>query len=181
MMADSDGSMWLGGQNLLNMKDDSLIYYPYQDSVLPKNSYPRILSMLKDKEGELFLGLDKGYSKFDKNNQYVKIASDVKLKYDEVREIAFDKNNFLWISDFHYRPAMFALAQDNSVGCIIKCDTSIMIYDTTNSGLPWNFAEVIRVDADNNIWFGTWKVYANMMVNTGRYIMSTIRIAKQSY
>lgn len=153
LMADSDGNLWIGGKNLYVYKNGALNSIPFKDANFENNTF--IFSITKNVNGTLYIGTRNGIFKLDKKKKNLDIDSSVKPRYDDIHQIAFDRKNIMWLSNYYYRPPFDNYDTDQSVGCIIQYNKSTAYYNKSNSGLPADFAEVIIIDKNNKVWFGT--------------------------
>ena len=135
MKMDGD-NIWIGttvGLVKLNKNTGDKMFYNKLNSSLPSNW---ISCINIDKNGTLWLGTREGLVTFDGTNWMTILSLD-----SVVNDIEFDKFDNIWIG---------------TDGGLLKFDGSNWItYNTSNSGLPSNFIQCIKIDIEGNKWIGT--------------------------
>lgn len=138
---DEQNNKWIGTWRGLAMFSDSAWQtYNTSSSGIPENY---INTIAIDKDGNKWMGSwdNAGLIKFDDNNWSVYQPG---LGTEYIDKVVIDQNGKKWVSDKYH-------------GILSYNDTSWVLYNSLNSGMPESYIESLFADKDNNIWAGTYE------------------------
>jgi hypothetical protein len=141
-LADEGEYIWIGtdrdGLVKLRKSTGDSIVYTTSNSGLP-DDYVRAIAI--DKQGNKWIGTDRGLAKFDGVNWTVYNASNSGLPTNWIYAIAVDPQGNKWIGTY---------------SGLVKFDgVRWTVYNTSNSGLPSDWVLAIAIDGQGNKWIGT--------------------------
>ena len=149
-----DSSSWLN--RLTNIKGISLRSYAFdgfESNVdLP---YAGVRKVVADENGGIWVGMYGGglaYRAADADRFTVyNTTSTPALKTDYVSALAVDRDGGVWFSQ---NASYTDLTQNKGVGYLK--DGAITWYTAGSSTIPENYVQAIEIDADGNVWFGSF-------------------------
>jgi len=136
---DAQNNKWIGTWRGLAMFNNSPWQtYNTSSSGIPENY---INTIAIDKAGNKWMGSwdNAALIKFN-DNEWSLFQPDSGTEF--IDRLVIDMEGKKWISDMYH-------------GILVYNDTSWVLYDTINSGLPGNYVRSLFADKDNNIWIGT--------------------------
>jgi len=163
---DGQGNKWIGtyGGGLAKFDGVNWTVYNTSNSGLPDN---RVNAIAIDGQGNKWIGTDGGLAKFDGVNWRVYKTSNSGLPDNRVNAIAIDGQGNKWIGTYGIDNKFMGVV----FGGLAKFDgVNWTVYNTSNSGLPYNDVRAIAIDGQGNKWIGTsrglakfdgvnWRVY----------------------
>ncbi|MBL7884126.1 MAG: T9SS type A sorting domain-containing protein [Bacteroidia bacterium] len=141
MAKDQAGNLWFGGEKAGVTKFDGTVWTNYNienSSLADDDNY----SIKFDNNGDLWTSHDRGrISKYNGGTSYTTLSTPNGIS-DDPFTIAFDSSNNLW------------------AGCrgtgVLKYNGSMWTnFTTSNSGLPHNYVNHIKIDNADNLWIST--------------------------
>ena len=164
---DEQGNKWIGTWKKGLAKFDGINWTVYNtsNSGLP-NNYVNAIAI--DGQGNKWIGTyGGGLAKFDGVNWTVYNTSNSGLPDNRVNAIAIDGQGNKWIGTYGIDNKFMGVV----FGGLAKFDgVNWTVYNTSNSGLPYNDVRAIAIDGQGNKWIGTsrglakfdgvnWRVY----------------------
>jgi ligand-binding sensor domain-containing protein len=149
IVIDEEGNKWIGTNGGL-AKFDGLRWRVYKtsNSGLPSDT---VRSIAIDGNGKKWIGTPRGVAVFDGVSWTVYDTSNSGLPSNDVYAIAIDREGNKWIGTRTFRRGFFYFG-----GGLAKFDgVNWTVYNTSNSGLPFDNVSVIMIDKDGNKWIGT--------------------------
>ncbi len=105
-----------------------------------------------DQNGTKWIGTDEGLVKFDGTNWWTYKTSNSGLPHDHVSLIAIDGNGSVWMTS-EYSYINYGIGY--SVAELVKFDgTTWTVYNSANSGMPYNLVSSIAIDDNGTVWIG---------------------------
>lgn len=146
---DNEHNLWIGtlGGGVNKLDADRLTFSQYTEETTPALYSNYILSMSKNKNGDMYLSCDRGLSMISNEKQKIVEYFDNKDLMDSLssRSINYtivDSRGLMWI------------ATDNGIN-IHNPMTNEITYINSQDGLPSNEVVSIVEDNEGNIWCGT--------------------------
>ena len=155
--SDEKENLWIGyrGEPWLT-KYDGQNWFHYDSTNSPFSK--ELVSCLRvDPDDNLWIGSSRGLVKFDGKNWAIYNMENTPLTSNVIYDIEFDKEGNLWCGlgfnvyyDNNGNPAI-------NIGGLAKFDgNNWYIYNTGNSGLPFDNVGRIAFDSEGVLWLATW-------------------------
>lgn len=164
---DSDDILWIAsygdGVFRFDPKTEIFRHYEYKPDDPKSISNPRVLSIVEDNEGSIWLGTENGLNRFDQETEtfkkYFADSTDAKtLHNDDVRSLYVDKEGtlwvgtgFIWLSRVQGALSKYDPASDSFVNYIVK-DPNEPISKPEESPIRG-----IKEDLNGNFWIAAGK------------------------
>ncbi len=144
---DRHGTLWMStrsdGLNRFDAATQQFHNYQHNPDDPQSLSHNGIFSIFEDSKGNLWLGTEQGFNRFDSQNEtFTRYLADTdpSLKVDEIREAT---DGTLWLATplglYNFDPV----------------DEVIVRHYTTTDGLPNNNINNIQIDQQGYLWLGT--------------------------
>lgn len=117
----------------------TIAVYNTQNSTLPDNT---IRCLHKDASGNLWVGTDAGFAKFENDLFIVTDSSNSNLPSNQIRSLTTDSAGYLHVGTLQAGLAIF-----NGI--------NFDVYNTQNSQLPDDHVRTLIFDQLHNLWMGT--------------------------
>jgi len=106
-----------------------------ENSGLPSNAISKIV---RDHNGNLWIGTDAGLVKFDSKNWAIYDTDNSGLPHNDILDLLIDSKDRIWIG--------------TSMGLALFDGNGWVVYNESNSQIPGNYIGVIESDMEDNIW-----------------------------
>ncbi|OQW86447.1 MAG: hypothetical protein BWK78_10055 [Thiotrichaceae bacterium IS1] len=157
---DGQDGLWIGtwGHGLAHLNNNSSqIHFIDQNNFEwpvnlenPDFTANTINSLLRDGQGDLWVGTENGLIYFNDNQKLLFNTENSSLPDNSIYALLDDGNNGLWIGTWG---GLAHLSDDKK---------KWNIFNTENSKLPDDFVNAIVSDENGGIWIGTWGGLAHM-------------------
>ena len=181
----NDGTIWIGTKYGLAKYDGSQwTIFTFTNSSLPNNWIPSIASA---PNGTVWIGTAGGLVSIIDSVWTVYNTNNSNLTNDYIRNLVVDENNVVWIATWGGGLVTFDgedwsvisdIPADNITeveidnegrkwvgtnnGCFCLSDTSLVVYNMSNSSLPSDNVFAFAFDDNNGTWIGTLEGLTNL-------------------
>ncbi|MFO7447313.1 MAG: two-component regulator propeller domain-containing protein [Ignavibacteriaceae bacterium] len=159
--SDIAGNIWMGyfpnplliKNNYWLAKFESINWVSY-DSTNSPFSLTSVFCLKTDTNDDLWIGCSKGLLKFDGTEWFIYNKDNTPLPNNLIMDIAFDDNGNLWCGIGYYIVYDDSTGEPSEIpGGLAKFDgINWQIYNSTNSGLPYDNITSVVVDENNIVW-----------------------------